>query len=179
MRIIGGELGGRVVKDKPSLPARPTTDRAREALFNIITQEFDLEGKRVLDLFSGTGLVALEFLSRGVQHVDAVEIHKESTLYIRRNAGALEVASRLRVIKDDAFRFIVNGYEKYHIIFADPPYDHKALPDLPDTILLNDLLLPDGWLIVEHRSSTELNNKKNLVDQRKYGDSSFSIFEAA
>ncbi|MEM8508381.1 MAG: RsmD family RNA methyltransferase [Bacteroidota bacterium] len=178
MRIISGKHKGRRIVAPKKLPVRPTTDRAKEGLFNILNNLYSLEGIAVLDLFSGTGNMAFEFASRGAQVVTAVDAHKGCALFIEKTRK--ELAMEIKVVKSDAFQFLMRHSSQYDIIFADPPYT-MSLSDfmrLPELIFTKDLLKEDGRLILEHGSHTDLDRSPYLNDKRQYGNSVFSFFTA-
>ncbi len=148
---------------------------AKEALFNVLNNHFDFEAIRVIDLFSGTGNIAIEFASRGVQEVVAVEKHPRCIDFIRQVIQDLSLQN-LRTVRADAFRFL--GYCKggFDIIFADPPYDIEGVEKIPETVFEKKLLSPDGWLILEHSAASRFREHPCLIDERKYGKVHFSFF---
>ncbi len=175
MRITGGEYGGRILHLSKNLRARPTTDMARESLFNILNNHFDFEEIRVLDLFSGTGSISFEFSSRGCKDItllDSDSIHLEA---IRKNALILG-AEGLHIIKADVYRFLQSTTGKYDIVFADPPYDDKKLIQVPDFVL-GKLLKPDGWFILEHSKNQNFSKNPYFFELRNYGAVHFSFFK--
>ena len=155
--------------------ARPTTDTAKENLFNILANYFDFSQIRVLDLFGGTGSISLEFASRGALSVDLVEINKRYTDFIQKNIDRMKL-EQLAVNRSDAFVFIRNTPDKYDIIFADPPYDMKGIEGLPDEISAYELLAENGWFILEHGRDQNFSDHPSYYDMRKYGSVHFSIF---
>lgn len=176
MRIIGGSLGGRRIDPPARMPhTRPTTDRAREGLFNILANRIDFEAARCLDLFAGTGSTGFELCSRGAPDVVAVEKDPAMHAFIRRTAVSLGLTSHL-ALRDDAYRYLSSGPEPFDLIVADPPY---ALPDisrLPDLILAAGLLRPEGYLVLEHDGPDRFREHPRLALQRHYGDTLFSFF---
>ena len=134
MRIVGGAYKGRKIEVSKGFDSRPTTDFAREALFNILNNYVDFEAIRVLDLFSGTGSISFEFASRGCSHIDLVDINSRSIQFIAKVAANLKI-SGIHTVKMDVFRFIPICKSRYDVIFADPPYDLKNLPAIPDLVL--------------------------------------------
>lgn len=178
MRIISGSHKGRKIIAPATLPARPTTDFAKEALFNILNNRFDVEGLSVLDLFSGTGNIAYEFASRGAQQITAIEKDAKSATFIQKTATELELP--IQTIRTDVFRFLEHTEASYHIIFADPPYamDTDSLLRLIEIIYHRKLLQPDGLCIIEHSSKLNLSGFAHYESTRKYGGSSFSFFES-
>lgn len=175
MRVIGGKIGGIRLNPPTNLPVRPTTDIAKEALFNILQHQLDWEDCSCLDLFCGTGNISFELASRGAQEIDAIDIHSKCLFYVKDIAKQydLNIATR----KADVFKFITSGKKSYDFIFADPPYDVAQLPQLPQMILDNGLLKEDGILVVEHPSTRKLMDHPLFVETRKYGYSSFSFYQ--
>jgi len=178
MRIIGGALKGLRLNPPKNLPVRPTTDLAKEALFNILQNQIDFEGIKVLDLFSGTGNISLEFASRGAEQVVAVDRSVQCVHYLKDTARQHNL-STVKVYKDDVFKYLQHETEQFDLVFADPPYDLNRIPEIPKVIFDKGLLLPGGLLIVEHQSLQNLSSHPAFVDQRKYGHSSFSFFKLA
>ncbi|RZK44117.1 MAG: 16S rRNA (guanine(966)-N(2))-methyltransferase RsmD [Pedobacter sp.] len=176
MRIIGGRLKGKQFFAPAKLPVRPTTDMAKEALFNILYNTYDFENCEVLDLFSGTGSVSIEFASRGIKHVTSVDKHSGCVHWLKSTAEKYEL-SEIEVQKADTFKFLEQNTKAYHIIFADPPYDLPNIPMIPELVFKNNLLTDNGTLIVEHPPMLKLNAILGFKEMRKYGNSSFSFFE--
>ena len=176
MRIIGGKFGGLRLNPPANLPVRPTTDIAKEALFNILGNRIDFENSVCLDLFAGTGNISLELASRGAQQVDAVDIHFKCLSYISETAKKLQTA-QIKTRKADVLKFIVSAKGTYDFIFADPPYDLGVLPQLGNNILEKGLLREGGIMVIEHPSMRKMLESPYLVDIRKYGYSSFSFYE--
>jgi 16S rRNA (guanine966-N2)-methyltransferase len=175
MRIIGGKLKGLKLNPPNNLPVRPTTDIAKEALFNILQNQTDFEGIRVLDLFSGTGNIAMEFASRGAEAVVAVDRSIHCVSYIKEIA-AKHLPDLIKVYKEDVFKYLQYESGQFDLIFADPPYDLNRIPEIPLIVFTKQLLPPGGLLIVEHQSMQNLGNHPAFVEQRRYGHSSFSFF---
>lgn len=176
MRIISGEHKGRRLSPGKNFKARPTTDFAKENLFNVLSNYFDFEDLSVLDLFSGTGSIAYEFSSRGSREVDSVEVNVKYHAYIRKTAGELGLKN-LRAIRADAFQFLKHTVNRYDMIFADPPYDLKELEQLPDLVFGHNLLVPGGWFIMEHGKEHDFSEYPHFRELRRYGSVHFSIFE--
>lgn len=176
MRIIGGTFGGRHLTIPKGLPARPTTDRAKEALFNILRHQIDWEDCDVLDLFSGTGNIAIECASRGARSVVAVERDRKSVAAISQTKSAWGIDA-LRVIKSDIKRFIRQPSGPYHLIFLDPPYHWDGVGELITTLLTPDWMAEDALLVAEHIHTRDLSMIAGWTETRKYGDSSFSFFQ--
>ena len=178
MRIVSGTHKGRTFTPPPNLPVRPTTDFAKESLFNILNNYFEFEDMRVLDLFSGTGSIAYEFASRGSKDITAVDGNFKCFSFIKATADKFKFDS-IRVVKSDVFAFLRAAKQPYNLIFADPPYDMGSMVDIPTIVFENNLLKPGGWLIVEHSVDTDFSKHEKLWDQRKYSNTIFSIFTEA
>ena len=177
MRIISGKLKGRKILPLSELKARPTTDFAKEGLFNILENRTIIEGSTVLDLFSGTGGISLEFISRDAASVTAVEINRTHAEYIKKSAKQLGI-DNLTVLQADALKYINACRRKFDIIFADPPYALAALPAIPDAVLSAGLLEDDGIMILEHGKNNDFSGHPNFMEMRKYGSVHFSFFTA-
>jgi 16S rRNA (guanine966-N2)-methyltransferase len=178
MRIIGGSLRGLRLNPPKNLPVRPTTDLAKEALFNILQNQIEFEGLRVLDLFSGTGNISLEFASRGAEQVISVDRSIQCVHYLKDTARQHGL-NDIKVYKDDVFKYLQHETEQFDLIFADPPYDLNRIPEIPKIIFEKNILASGGLLIVEHQSMQNLSNHPAFVEQRKYGHSSCSFFRVA
>jgi 16S rRNA (guanine966-N2)-methyltransferase len=176
MRIIGGKLKGIHMNAPASLPVRPTKDMAKEALFNILYNTYDFDTCDVLDLFSGTGSVSLEFASRGVRSVTSVDKHSGCVYWLESVIKKYEL-EEITAIKADAFKFLDEHKGRYQIIFADPPYDLPNIPQISELVFANDLLADNGLLVVEHPPFLKLDVQTNFTETRRYGNSSFSFFE--
>ncbi|GAA4179240.1 16S rRNA (guanine(966)-N(2))-methyltransferase RsmD [Sphingobacterium ginsenosidimutans] len=175
MRIIGGKIGGLRLNPPTNLPVRPTTDIAKEALFNILQNRLEFDGLNCLDLFAGTGNISFELASRGVEHVDSVDLHFKCVQYITDTAKKMKL-EQINARKADVFKFITSCKSTYDLIFADPPYDIPKLPQLPKLVFDNNLLNNNGLLIVEHPSTRQMEDHPNFIETRKYGYSSFSFY---
>ncbi|WP_158993315.1 RsmD family RNA methyltransferase [Mucilaginibacter sp. L196] len=178
MRIIGGILKGLRLNPPTNLPVRPTTDLAKEALFNILLNKIEFEDIKVLDLFSGTGNISLEFASRGASEVVSVDRSVQCIHYLNDTSRQHKL-TQIKTFKADVLKYLQIETEQYDVIFADPPYDLNQIPEIPKIIFEKNLLLSGGLLIVEHQSLQNLSNHPAFVEQRKYGHSSFSFFESA
>ncbi|MGM9738146.1 MAG: RsmD family RNA methyltransferase [Candidatus Cryptobacteroides sp.] len=176
MRIIGGKLKGRAISVPPEFKARPTTDLAKESLFNILDNEYEFEGLKILDLFSGTGSISYEFASRGAGHVWSVEMNPQYSSFIKKQADRLGL-SNLTTVHHNVFDFIPLCKEKFDIIFADPPYALEGLETLPDRILEAGLVYPERYLILEHGSEHSFTTHRCFVKEKVYGRVHFSFFE--
>lgn len=175
MRIIGGVLKGLRLNPPKNLPVRPTTDLAKEALFNILLNQIEFEDITVLDLFSGTGNISLEFASRGASMVMSVDRSIQCIHYLKDTARQHKL-EQIKTFKADVFKYLQLETDQYDLIFADPPYDLNQIPEIPKIIFDKNLLKPGGLLIVEHQSLQNLSNHPAFVEQRKYGYTSFSFF---
>ena len=176
MRIIGGKLKGIRLQPPANLPVRPTTDMAKEALFNILNNKFDFETCAVLDLFCGTGNLTFEFASRNAEKILAVDMDYGCVNWVKSAAQKYEF-KQVEVRKADVFKLLKQMTGAYDLIFADPPYHMPNIPQLPVIVQEQQLLKPDGLLIVEHQSNMRLSNQPGYTETRKYGNSSFSFFE--
>ena len=177
MRIIGGNKGGLRISPPKKLKLRPTTDRSKEALFNILNNKLDYTQITALDLFSGTGNISYEFSSRGVEYVCAVEINKKSIEFIKNFSKKNDF--NIEAIKMDVLSFLKSTERKFNVIFADPPYDfkYKKYYDIIDIIFKNEVLKKDGFLIIEHSSKIQLYKHDLFLEKRKYGDTSFTFYK--
>ena len=177
MRIISGLHKGRRIIAPKKLPARPTTDIAKEALFNILSNQYEFESIDVLDLFSGTGNISYEFCSRGANSIHCVDKNKNCTKFITNTSFKLNMP--IQVNCSDVFKYLKNNYDKYDIIFADPPYDivQTELEKLVNLIINNRLIKKNGVFIVEHSKHKSMSKMKNFIELRTYGGSCFSFFK--
>lgn len=176
MRIITGILKGRRLNPTDNLPVRPTTDMAREGLFNILNNILEYEEVRVLDLFSGTGAVSFEFISRGAKEVTSIEINSKCTDFIKRSAQQFGV-NNLRVVRADVFDLLKRAYQKFDVIFADPPYQLDELPSLPDLVFEKQILADNGIFILEHSKEHMFEEHPYFWQHRKYGKVNFTFFK--
>ena len=175
MRIIAGSLRGRRICPPDNLPVRPTTDMARESLFNILNNYVEFDECEVMDLFAGTGAVSFEFVSRGVKNVTAVEINSQCTDFIKSTAQRIGV-DNIHVVRADVFDLLKRAYKKFDIIFADPPYAHQDLAKLPDLIFEKGLLKDDGIFILEHPRDYSFEEHPKFWQHRAYGKVNFTFF---
>lgn len=175
MRIIRGKYGKRRFDVPKNITARPTTDFARENLFNVLENLDDFEGKTALDLFAGTGAISLEFVSRGCREVTAVEQAPVQVSFIRSVVEKLGETS-LRVIRGDVFKFLATSSRSYDFIFADPPYDHPRFGEVPELILNSPLVKPGTIVIIEHSRTRDFSTLPGFSQHRVYGSVNFSIF---
>ena len=175
MRIIGGTLKGIRFNAPASLPVRPTTDMAKEALFNILYNTYDFDSCEVLDLFCGTGNISFEFASRGIKSVTAVDKHSGCVFWVESVIKKYNLDD-IHVQKADVFKFLEGHKKQYQIIFADPPYDLPTIPRIPQLVMEHNLLTDNGLLVVEHPSLLKLKDLPGYQETRRYGNSSFSFF---
>ena len=178
MRIISGTYKGRRLTAPKKLPVRPTTDMAKEALFNILNNKFYFDEVSVVDLFSGTGNISYEFASRGTENITAVDAHFGCIKYI--NSVADDFKFDINTVKSDVFKFLERTPLKANVIFADPPYDMSSdlFEKIATLIFEKELLLEDGLLIIEHSKQTDLSKHPHYSYSKKYGGNVFSFFEA-
>lgn len=176
MRIIGGDLGGRRINPPSKMPyTRPTTDVAKEGLFNIIQNNLEVEGMKTLDLFGGTGSISYELASRGAADLTIVE--KDTAMYefIRKTSADLKIEN-FKVIKMEVFKFMENCADQFDFIFAGPPYALVTIDELPRKVVEKQLLKPNGWFVLEHTPRNNYEGYPLFVTARNYGTTIFSIF---
>ncbi len=176
MRIIGGKNKGYHFQPPKVMPARPTTDFAKEGLFNIIQNNFDFEEVKFLDLFGGTGSISYEMASRGCTDLTCVELDRMMVKFIQGNCDKLKISDHIQVIPQDVFRFMLSCIEKYDLIFAGPPYPLPNLDTIPDRLFERELLAPGGWFILEHNPNHHFDEHPKFLKKRNYGTTIFSIF---
>lgn len=181
MRIISGKLGGRVLKVPSGLPVRPTTDRTKEALFNMLAHRFDFEELRVLDLFCGTGNISLECASRGAASIVSIDKDKRCVQAVKQFFKDFSIENA-KVLQADVFKFVKNietelkDHLPFDLIFLDPPYAIPHQAELVQQLLQKHCLHPQGWLIIEHSSLLSFEGQEKFLFVRKYGSSSLSFF---
>ncbi|MEH6537432.1 MAG: 16S rRNA (guanine(966)-N(2))-methyltransferase RsmD [Psychroserpens sp.] len=177
MRIISGQFKGRRITAPKKLPVRPTTDMAKESLFNILNNQYYFEDISVLDLFAGTGNISYEFASRGTEEITAVDENYGCIKFINETADSFEM--NISTIKSDVFKFLEKTQQKHTIIFADPPYDFpsETFAKIPQLIFQNELLENEGLLIVEHSKHTDLSHLEHYSHSKSYGGNMFSFFK--
>ena len=176
MRIISGKYRGRTIVPPRNLRARPTTDFAKEGLFNILNNEYEMEGLQVLDLFGGTGAISYEFASRGASMVYCVEMLPLHANFIKSQAAKFGMKN-LTVVRHNVFEFLEICREKFDIIFADPPYALEDLATLPDKVFSKDILHPGAYFILEHPEEYNFEGHPKFLKEKKYGNVHFSFFE--
>lgn len=177
MRIITGIYKGRHFDIPRSFKARPTTDFAKENIFNVLTQYIDFDGAEALDLFSGTGSISLELVSRGCQTVISVEMDRDHHRFIQECLKKLNTKACIP-IRGDVFRFVKSCRQQYDFIFADPPYALKELPQIPDLVLQKGILKENGIFVFEHGKDHDFSEHPNFIEHRQYGSVNFTLFRA-
>ncbi len=177
MRIISGKHKGRRLIAPAKLPVRPTTDVAKEALFNILNNYYHISDLKVLDLFSGTGNISYEFAARGSENVIAVDANYDCVKFIKKTAAELELP--ITTIKSDVYKYLEKAPVKADIVFADPPYDLKKedFARIAQLVFENAILEEEGMLIIEHSKHTDLSDLERFRESRNYGNCVFSFFE--
>jgi 16S rRNA (guanine(966)-N(2))-methyltransferase RsmD len=177
MRIISGTHKGRKLIAPKNLPVRPTTDFAKEALFNILRVRYYFDEMNVLDLFSGTGNISFEFASRGVPNITSVDAHHGCVQYINKISEEFEFP--ITTIKSDVLKYLEKASATFDIIFADPPYDFdiSQLNQILSSVFENQLLKEEGLLILEHSKLIDLSGEQHFNEARKYGGNVFSFFK--
>lgn len=175
MRIIRGKYGRRRFDVPTNISARPTTDFARENIFNVIENLVDLEGCTALDLFAGTGAISLEFLSRGCAHVTAVEKAATQYNFIRRVISQIGDPN-ITLLRGDALKYLDTAAEAFDVVFADPPYDMPGFAEIPLRILNSGAVKDGSLVIVEHSKAHDFSNLPGFFDHRQYGSVNFSLF---
>lgn len=176
MRIITGQFKGRHFDIPRTFKARPTTDFAKENIFNVLNGYIDFDGITALDLFSGTGSISLELISRGCKEVVSVEKDRDHARFIAECMRKIKVESNI-LIRGDVFRFLKTCHQKFDLIFADPPYTLPELGTIPDLIFEYNLLSTDGIFVFEHGKNNDFSNNPHFVEHRSYGSVNFSIFK--
>lgn len=176
MRIVSGLHKGKKINAPKKLPVRPTTDFAKEALFNILNNQYHFSALKVIDLFSGTGNISFEFASRGAIEIIAVDSHYECVKFINKISEELDLP--IRTVKSDAMKFLQATGERANIIFADPPYNFETeiLAKMVEATFTRNLLEEEGVLILEHSKKMDLSHLDHFSVARKYGNSVFSFF---
>lgn len=177
MRIISGKHKSRRINAPNNLPVRPTTDMAKEALFNTLNNRYYFDQLSVLDIFAGIGSIGFEFASRGTQQVTCVDLHQGCIRFLEKTNNELDLG--IQIIKSDAFSFLEKTNSKFDVIFADPPYDfpQEKFQKIVNLVFDHKLLNEDGILIVEHSKKTDLSQNPTFEKSKKYGSNVFSFFE--
>ena len=176
MRIISGIHGGRRISPPAQMPhTRPTTDIAKEGLFNVLQNNLEIDQLKVLDLFGGTGCISYELASRGAPDITIVEKDNQMYDFIKKTSGELGLEN-FKLVKSDVFRFIDSTPDQYDFIFAGPPYALTNIDDLPLKVFEKKLLKPKGWFILEHTPRNDYKKFEFYKTERNYGTTIFSIF---
>jgi 16S rRNA (guanine(966)-N(2))-methyltransferase RsmD len=176
MRIIQGKYKSKRIIAPKNLPVRPTTDMAKEGIFNVINNEFHFDQLTVLDLFSGTGNISYEFASRGAKSITAIDHNFNCIKYIKSMTHSLGF-DQVTVIRSDVNKYILSSQNSFKLIYADPPYNMENQDQMITNILAGNLLPSNGWLIIEHDAYHKFDHISGFVQQRRYGSVHFSIFE--
>lgn len=177
MRIISGTYKHRVILPPNNFKARPTTDMAKESLFNILVNTIDFEEVKVLDLFGGTGGISYEFASRGCADITCVELNFNHFKFIKKTADELKFEG-MKVVRADVLKYIPTCNEKFDVVFADPPYDLPQLPQIPQMVFDNNLLNENGIFIMEHSANNNFSELPQFYQHKHYGAVNFSFFKA-
>ena len=178
MRIIAGQFKGRRFNPPADKwPTRPTTDFAKEALFNILENSFHFDEIKVLDLFGGTGSHCYEFVSRGCRDVTYVDQFGPCVKFVHQTLKTLEIEACVKVVKSDVFKFIERATAQYDYVFAGPPYPLPTIDTIPDLVFEKKMLQPEGWLVLEHNAHHNFSQHPRFLQARHYGGTIFSFFE--
>ncbi len=176
MRIVGGSFGGRRFSPPARIPARPTTELAKEGLFNMLNNSIDIEGIKTLDLFGGTGSISYELASRGATDLTLVERDSVTIDFIKKTTKELGIENILQIIRSDVFKFMKVCTDKFNFIFAGPPYALQNIDDLPLQVFEKKLLLPGGIFVLEHTPRNDYQKHPNFSRMKNYGTTVFSFF---
>lgn len=178
MRIIGGKFKGRRFNPPAdNWPTRPTTDIAKEGLFNILANHFSFDEIKVLDLFGGTGNHSYEFISRGCVDVTYVDKFSGCIAFVKKTAETLQIEEEIKIVRSDVFQFMKYATAQYDYIFAGPPYGLPTLDTIPDVLFDKDLLREGGWFVMEHNPNHNFKNHPHYFQERNYGKTIFSFFK--
>ncbi len=176
MRIVGGEFSGRRFSPPTNTPARPTTDVAKEGLFNILENLMDLEGIKTCDIFGGTGSISYELASRGAADLTLIERDLGNIEFIKKTATALGIMDRMTIIRGDVFKFMKQCTEQYDFIFAGPPYALQNIDDIPMLVFEKKMLVPGGIFVHEHTPRNDYQKHPNFMRMKNYGTTVFTFF---
>ncbi len=176
MRIIRGLFKGKKIIAPGNLPVRPTTDFAKESLFNILENNIELQDLKILDLFSGTGNIAYEFASREAAHITCVDINFHCVSFIQKTTQLLDLHN-VKVVKQDVFRYLKTTNDTFDMIFADPPYALEGIAEIPGLIFDKKLLKASGWLVLEHDDNSDFSSHAKFLFHKVYGKVNFSFFQ--
>lgn len=178
MRIISGRFKGRkFIPPAKHWPTRPTTDFAKEGLFNILNNRIYFDEVKMLDLFGGTGNHCYEFISRGCTDATYVDKHGPAVSFVKKLSEELDISDSIRIVRSDVFKFMEHAQEKYDFIFAGPPYPLPNLDDIPDEVFKNDLLAEGGTFVLEHNPRHDFKDHARYKEERHYGKTIFAFFE--
>ena len=177
MRIISGHLKGRLFAVPKSFPSRPTTDFAKEGLFNILGNQLDFEGLKILDLCADTGNLSFEFVSRGATEINCVDVSPKVISWLQKNANLLGIQDKLKANVSDVLTFLNRTTQQYDVIIADPPYELNIHSQIVQSVFERSLLTNGGMLIIEHSKRTDLTKETNYSNTRTFGNVNFSFFE--
>jgi 16S rRNA (guanine966-N2)-methyltransferase len=176
MRIVGGIFSGRRFNPPTTTPARPTTDLAKEGLFNILANLIDLEAAKTCELFAGTGNITYELASRGATDMTVVERDMGNISFIKKTAKELGIEDKLHIIRGDVFKFMKQSTEQYDFIFADAPYDLMNIDDVPLLVFEKNMLAPEGIFVHEHTTRNDYQKHPNFLRMKNYGTTIFTFF---
>jgi len=178
MRIISGTLKGRRFSPPKNFRARPTTDTAREALFNVLSHSLEIEELKVLDLFSGTGAISYEFASRGSREVVSIEKDANHQKYIKKTVEEFDLTSAINSHRADVFKYLKHAPKgHFNLVFADPPFDLPEFEKVHETVLQSDVIAEGGVFILEHGPKQDYSTHPNFQSLRKYGKVNFTFFK--
>lgn len=176
MRIVGGTFGGRRFSPPAKIPARPTTEVAKEGLFNMLNNTIDFEGLKTLDLFGGTGSISYELASRGAADLTLVERDQTSIDFIRKTTKELGIDHILHIVRSDVFKFMKHSTDQYNFIFAGPPYALRNIDELPLLVFEKNMLLPNGIFVLEHTPRNDYQKHPRFQRMKNYGTTVFTFF---
>ncbi len=176
MRIVGGTFGGRRFSPPARIPARPTTEVAKEGLFNILDNAMDIEGIKTLDIFAGTGSISYELASRGAEDLTIIERDPLTIDFIKKTAKELGIDDKMNIVRSDVFKFLKQSTEQYNFIFADPPYALQNIDELPILIFEKNMLLPGGIFVLEHTTQHDYQQHPRFQRMKNYGTLVFTFF---
>ena len=176
MRIVGGIFSGRRFSPPARIPARPTTEVAKEGLFNILNNSMEIEGIKTLDIFGGTGSISYELASRGAEDLTIVERDPASVDFIKKTATALGIDDKMHIIRGDVFKFMKQSADQYHFIFAGPPYSLQNIDELPLLVFEKNRLLPGGIFVLEHTPRNDYQEHPRFHRMKNYGTTVFTFF---
>lgn len=177
MRIITGKLKGRQIRVPKGLDVRPTTDRTKESIFNVIEARLYMDGSMVLDLFAGSGNLGFEAISRGSKHVTAVDMNAQNIKSIEKNAENLGISDQVRTVCADALQYLDGMALPHHFIFCDPPYEYPHVDELVEKVLTGDWLADSGWFIFEHDIRHDFDDHPHCFFTKRYGRTYVSMFQ--